>query len=55
VMDLTSSGFRSIENGLPKFCTHGIHGFEGEVLEDFLAEGGRNRSEMLSGTASRPH
>ena len=34
-MDLTSSDFADVENGLPKFCTHSIHGFEGEVVNIF--------------------
>jgi hypothetical protein len=38
-MDLTSSGFAlDVENCLPEFCTHGVHGFEGEVLEYLFAD-----------------
>ena len=37
-MDLTSFWIAlDVENGLPKFCAHGVHGFKGEVLEDLLA------------------
>jgi hypothetical protein len=37
-MDLTSAGLRSmLECGVLKLCIDLIHGFEGVVLEDLLA------------------
>ncbi len=37
-MDLTVSGLRSREDRLPELGAHGADGFEGAVLEDFLAD-----------------